>query len=155
IKLIVHITSIIVLSRLLGPADFGVFAMISPILALFAIVRDGGLTSAILQRKSIADAELTALFWIGLGWGVGLGALLAAAAPLIARFYGEPRLVNLVYASSAIVIAGSLSLQHMTLLNRALRFGMLAMIDTGALAFGYLVGAALAAATKSYWALWA
>jgi PST family polysaccharide transporter len=155
IKLFVHVTSIIVLSRLLGPADFGIFAMISPVLALFAIVRDGGLTSAILQRKSISDAELTSLFWISVSWGVGLGALLALAAPLIARFYGEPRLVNLVYASSAIVIAGSLSLQHMTLLNRALRFRTLAAIDAGSLAFGYVIAAVIALLTPSYWALWA
>ena len=155
IKLFVHVSSVIVLSRLLGPADFGIFAMVSPVLALFAIVRDGGLTSAILQRKSISDAELTSLFWISIGWGVGLGALLALTAPLIARFYGEPRVVTLVYASSAIVIAGSLSLQHMSLLNRALRFRTLAAIDAGSLALGYLVGAAVAVVTRSYWALWA
>lgn len=155
IKLFVHVSSIIVLSRLLGPADFGVFAMISPVLALFAIVRDGGLTSAILQRKSISDAELTTLFWISIGWGIGLAGLLALAAPLIAQFYGEPRLVNLVYASSAIVIAGSLSLQHMTLLNRALRFRTLAAIDAGSLAFGYMIAAIIALLTPSYWALWA
>ena len=155
IKLFVHVGSIIVLSRLLGPADFGIFAMVSPVLALFAIIRDGGLTSAVLQRKSISDAELTSLFWISISWGVGLGVLLALAAPLIARFYGEPRLVNLVYASSAIVIAGSLSLQHMTLLNRALRFRTLAAIDAGSLAFGYVIAAIIALLMPSYWALWA
>ena len=155
IKLLVHLTAIVVLSRLLGPSEFGVFAMISPLLALAAIVRDGGLTSAVLQRQSIADSELTALFWISLVWGIGLAALLSLLAPLIAGFYNEPRLTPLVVASSVIVIAGSLSLQHMSLLNRALRFRTLAAIDAGSLTLGYLVGGCVAMITKSYWALWA
>jgi len=154
IKLAVHVAAIMALSRLLGPSEFGVFAMVSPLLALAAIIRDAGLTSAVLQRQSISDAELTGLFWISIGWGGALAALLVAVAPLIARFYGEPRLVALVAASSVIVLAGSLSLPQMALLNRALRFGTLAAIDAGSLALGYVLGGAVALATDSYWALW-
>lgn len=154
IKLAVHIAAIMVLSRLLGPREFGVFAMVSPLLALAAIIRDAGLTSAVLQRQSVSDAELTGLFWISIGWGGALAALLVVVAPLVARFYGEPRLVALVAASSVIVLAGSLSLPQMALLNRALRFGTLAAIDAGSLALGYLLGGAVALATESYWALW-
>src|SRR5689334_5723095 len=154
-KLAVHVAAIMVLSRLLGPGEFGVFAMVSPLLALAAIMRDAGLTSAVLQRQSLSDPELTGLFWIGIGWGGALAALLVVLAPLIARFYGEPRLVALIAASSLIVLAGSLSLPQMALLNRALRFGTLAAIDAGSLALGYLLGGAVALATKSYWALWA
>ncbi|MBV8700972.1 MAG: oligosaccharide flippase family protein, partial [Bradyrhizobium sp.] len=54
IKLAVHVAAIMALSRLLGPSEFGVFAMVSPLLALAAIIRDAGLTSAVLQRQSIS-----------------------------------------------------------------------------------------------------
>jgi PST family polysaccharide transporter len=154
-KLLVHLAAIVTLSRLLGPSDFGVFAMMSPILVLAMIIRDGGISGAILQRHAISHADLSALFWISVSWGLGLAALLALSAPLIAGFYGEPRLVPLIIASAVIVVAGSLSLQHMALLNRELRFRTLAGIDAGSLALGYLVGAVIALITRSYWALWA
>jgi PST family polysaccharide transporter len=154
-KLFVHVTAIVTLSRLLGPSDFGIFAMLSPILALATLLRDGGISGAMLQRQAMSHAELSALFWISVCWGIGLAALLAMSAPYIAGFYGEPRLVSLVIASAVIVIAGSLSLQHMALLNRELRFRVLAAIDAGSLGAGYFVGIVIAAITGSYWALWA
>lgn len=155
LKLFVHVTAIVTLSRLLGPSDFGIFAMLSPILALATLLRDGGISGAILQRQTMSHAELSSLFWISVCWGLGLAALLAVSAPSIAVFYGEPRLISLVIASTAIVITGSLSLQHMALLNRELRFRVLAAIDAGSLAAGYFVGIVIAAITRSYWALWA
>lgn len=155
LKLFVHVAAIVTLSRLLGPRDFGIFAMLSPVLALAALVRDGGISGAILQRQSLSHADLSTLFWISVCWGLGLAALLALSAPLIAAFYGEPRLVPLVVASAVIVVAGSLSLQHLALLNRELRFRVLAAIDAGSLAAGYLIGIVIAAMTRSYWALWA
>ena len=154
VKLLVHLTAILTLSRMLGPSNFGVFAMISPVLALATIVRDNGMNAAILQRPSIDEAELTGLFWVSVSWGAGLAIALALAAPLIAAFYGEPRLVLLAAASAVIVLGGSFSLQHMALLNRQFQFRTLAIIDAGSLAAGYAVGTAVAWATRSYWALW-
>jgi PST family polysaccharide transporter len=155
LKLLIHLTAILTLSRMLGPSNFGVFAMISPVLALATIVRDNGMNAAILQRPSINEAELTGLFWVSVSWGAGLAALLILSAPLIAAFYDEPRLVLLAAASGIIVLGGSFSLQHMALLNRQFRFRTLAIVDAGSLAAGYLVGTIVAMLTGSYWALWA
>jgi len=153
LKLLVHIAAIVLLSRLLGPDNFGVFAMISPVLALVVILRDGGINGAMLQRGSITHEELSTLFWLNASWGCALATILALSAPLIAQFYGEPRLTLLVVASTVVVITGSLSLQHMALLNRELRFRALAFIDAGSLTLGYAVGAVVALLTRSYWAL--
>jgi polysaccharide transporter, PST family len=129
--------------------------MLSPVFALAALLRDGGISGAVLQRQSLSHADLSTLFWINVCWDFGLAALLALSAPLIAGFYSEPRLVPLVIASAIIVVSGSLSLQHMALLNRDLRFRAIAAIDAGSLAVGYLIGIVIAATTQSYWALWA
>jgi PST family polysaccharide transporter len=155
IKLLVHLTAILTLSRILGPSNFGVFAMISPLLALATIIRDNGMNTAILQRGSINEAELTGLFWMSVSWGAGLAVVLVLSAPLIAAFYDEPRLVLLVAASGIIVLGGSFSLQHTALLNRQFQFRSLAVIDAGSLAAGYFVGTIVALLTRSYWALWA
>ncbi|KRR14829.1 hypothetical protein CQ12_28595 [Bradyrhizobium jicamae] len=153
LKLLVHMAAIVLLSRLLGPSNFGVFAMISPVLALAAILRDGGINGAMLQRSSITHQELSTLFWLHASWGCAVAAILGLSAPLIAHFYDEPRLIPLIIASTAIVVTGSLSLQHMALLNRELRFRALAFIDAGSLALGFAVGTVIALLTRSYWAL--
>ncbi|WP_291856109.1 lipopolysaccharide biosynthesis protein [Bradyrhizobium sp.] len=153
LKLFVHMAAIVLLSRLLGPSNFGIFAMLSPILALATILRDAGVNGAILQRSTVSYEELSTLFWLHVSWGCVLAVILGLSAPFIALFYAEPRLIPLVIASTFIVVAGSLSLQHMALLNRDLRFRALAFIDAGSLALGYVVGTITALLTGSYWAL--
>ena len=59
--------------------------MLSPILALATLLRDGGISGAMLQRQAMSHAELSALFWISVCWGLGLAALVVdRRIPLLA-----------------------------------------------------------------------
>lgn len=71
--------------------------------------------------------------------------VVAAIAPAIAWFYGEPRLVWITVALPGGFILGGLTVQHQALLRRQMRFGALAGIDIAALASG------IAAAIVSAW----
>ena len=57
IKLGLQIISVIVLSRLLAPDDFGLVAMAGPVLAFMGLFQNLGLTQATVQRPRIGHED--------------------------------------------------------------------------------------------------
>lgn len=155
VRLGVQFTSVIVLSRLLNPADFGLLAMCMPMLAFVALFQDLGLTQATVQKPTITHGEVNVLFWVGLSAALSLALLMPAAAPLLAAFYGEPRVAPLTAALAVPIMISGLAAQHYALLNRQMRFGALAAVDAASAAAGLAVSIAWAVMQPSIWALYA
>lgn len=153
LKAILQVLAIVVLARLLSPDDFGIMAMVFPIIAFATIFQQAGLGMAVLQRQTITDQELSTIFWCNVAIGTLMGALLVLAAPFVAAFYSEPRLLTLTAASGALMILSGLSSQHIILLMRNMAFGRLAVMDLAALAFGTFLAIGWAYAFDSYWAI--
>ena len=149
----VQVLSVLVLSRLLSPGDFGLIAMCAPILAFVGLIRSFGLTQATVQRRTITAAEVNFLFWINVGASLALGLLLVLISPLVAAFYDEPRVGPLMAAMSLTLVASSLSAQHFALLTRAMRFGRIALISSVNVVATFLVAVAWALVSPSYWAI--
>lgn len=91
----VQIGVMIVLARLLTPADFGLIAMLLVFTAVAALLVDSGFGTALVQRQRTSDDDETTVFLSGLAISVGVGAALWLAAPAIAAFYSQPGLVPL------------------------------------------------------------
>ncbi len=145
---------IVVMARLLQPRDFGLMAMIYPLILFATLLQDGGLTSAVIQRDRIDAGELSTLFWVNLSIGAALAAILVAGAPLVAAFYGDPRLVPLTMASGGLIVLGALAVQHLALLNRKMHYGRMVAIDLTANVAGLVAAIGVALIHPSYWAIW-
>ena len=79
--------------------------------------------------------------------------VLAASAPIIARFYGNPRLIPItLFLSVTFLISGS-TIQHQALLKRQMRFKALAVIEVGSMVIGVFVAVLMAALGYGYWSL--
>lgn len=153
LRILCQIASVVVLSRLLSPADFGIVAMSWPVVGLLLVLQDFGLAQAAVQRPHLSERDVNFLFWCSVGIGLLVAALILVLAPLAAWFYGEPQVGPLVMAMSALVVVQALGAQHTALLNRMMRFGALAAMDVAAALANLAVAVALAVATGSYWAL--
>ena len=94
----------------------------SPLLDSPRLFVDLGSREAIARRKRITPGEVAALFWITLASGWVLALFVAAMAPFIARFYGEPRLRSIALVSSLVFVTTALSCQHQALMRRAMMF---------------------------------
>lgn len=153
-KMVCMALSIVALTRLLSPGDFGVVAMVAPISALINLFQDFGLSQATVQAKSHSPSDSTSLFWFTVMGSCIMAAVLVLLSPLVGLFYSDPRAAYLAAASSLTVIATSLGLQHFALLNREMRFGWISISD-GVNALVTLAVTILAALMiRSYWALW-
>jgi len=128
------------LARLLTPEEFGLFAMVAPIMATLGFLVEMGLTSAAIQKKDLTPGESSLLFWASLGAGLLLGAAVTAAAGQVAAFYGRPELRPLVMGCSISLPIAALLGQPRALLSREMRFRAIALGDLGATLVGSAAG---------------
>lgn len=152
-NVLVRIGSLMVFARLLSPADFGLIAMVVAVTGVLGMLKDFGLSAATVQRESISDAEISALFWLNILIGVVLWLLCMAAAPVMVWFYGEERLFWITFALSVGFLFTAASGQPNALLQRQMRFGALALIDVIALLSSTGIGLVMASLGFGYWAL--
>jgi O-antigen/teichoic acid export membrane protein len=141
------------LARLLTPRDFGLVAMVMTIIGFLQIFRDMQLSTATIQRPDISHAQVSNLFWLNVAVSGAISVLLAALAPLIAAFYHEPELIKIALALSSYFILNGVAGQHVALLTRQMRFGVLSAVELGTMALSLPVGIVLAVKGYGYWSL--
>lgn len=147
------IGSTMILARILGPSDFGLFAMTGTLTAFIGSFRDFGLPMATLQAKAIDELHASGLFWVNLKVNIGVTLFMIAMAPILAWFYGDHRLIALTCLMSAGTFAAGAANQHEALLTREWRFNLIAAVDFGSFAGATLITLFLALAGAGYWAL--
>jgi len=145
--------STMVMARILTPADFGLVAMVTTLVAVAQGFADLGLSEATIQRREISMDQISTLFWINVGAGAALTVLTAALAPLFVWFYREPRLRDITLASSLTFLICSLRVQHDALLKRQMRFFSLAVRDVTSFVVGVPAGIVMALRGAGYWAI--
>src|SRR5436190_4375214 len=93
VKFVLSLVSTMILARLLTPQDFGLVAMVTTVTGFLFVFKDAGLSIATVQRERITHAQVSNLFWINLGISALSTLVVAAFAPLVARFYRNEMLI--------------------------------------------------------------
>ena len=140
----VTIGTLAALTRMLPPRDFGLLSMGLVVLTFVNLFSDLGTSAAVVQRAAPTQRLLSTTFWTNLALGTLATGLVAAAAPLVARFYRTPDVVGIVRLMSISFVLLGAGLVQQALLVKGLRFKQLAVIETGAAVCGS--AAALSAA---------
>jgi PST family polysaccharide transporter len=149
----VMIGSVVILARLLTPADFGIVTMVSTFSLLFRSFGMNGFTELIMQREELTHSLTSNLFWIELGIGAIFTLAFASSGPLLARFFHSPAVAPVAAAMSLTIGIGCLGWIHMGLLQRAMHFRTTAIISFGGQLALVIVAIALAMAGWHYWAV--
>lgn len=150
---VLQLASLVVLARILLPADYGLITMAAAVIGIAAVIGDFGLSLAAIQAPRLLQQQKSNLFWLNTGIGTGIGLVVAAASPLIAGFYHEPRLVPVTVVLGSVFALNGASVQFKVELNRASRFRALGAIDLGSQAFALVTAIVLASCGAGYWAL--
>ena len=128
VKLGLQIAGMVLLARLLTPADFGLVAMVGALTGVIGLFGDLGLPSVIMQQVRITQAQLSTLFWLNLGFGLLLTLTVVLSAPLIAWVYSDPRLTGIALLGAPLFLVGGAGAQYRALLQRQMQFRAL-MLD--------------------------
>jgi len=148
-----RVGSLMILARLLGPEDYGLVGMVAAFTGALSLFRDFGLSSAAVQRATVTEEELSTLFWINVLVGALLTLLTVAMAPAVASFCHQPRLIAVTAVMGLGFLFNAAGIQHSVLLQRQMRFTIMAAISTVSLAVGTAVAITGAKAGYGYWAL--
>ena len=140
-----------VLARLLIPKDFGLVGMVTAATGILGLLKDAGLSAASVQRASITRAQTSTLFWINLAVGGLLATFCVGLAPALAAFYGDRRLFWVTVVSGTGFILNGAAVQHQAMLQRAMRFGMIATINIISLILSIAIGVGMAGDTGRWW----
>lgn len=154
VRVLTQIGSVIVLSRLLSPSDFGVVAMAWPVVALVMLFQDMGLGQAIVQKSRLEHDEVSAIFWVSALAGAMLSLLLVLLAPAVGWYFHDTRPAHLAEALAAVALVSSLSSQPSAILTRRMRFGWLALVNALGALSGLAASIGWALIWPSYWALY-
>lgn len=152
-RVVLMLVSQVLLARLLLPGDFGMVAMVAPVMGFVQVIADLGIGQAVVSTPTLRLRQINAFFWLNLALSGALALLAAASAPFVAWFYGEPRLVPVVLACAGLIVVSGAALVQAALINRRMMYGSIAVIDVGALVMSVLAGIAAAMAGWGYWAL--
>jgi O-antigen/teichoic acid export membrane protein len=108
--------------RILSPDDYGLMAMAAVYIGFIGLFNEFGLSAAIVQRKDLGQDDLSHIYWSVLGVNLALYALCYLSAPLVAAFYDEPRVTDVIQVASLALIIRSIGLVSNNMLARELAF---------------------------------
>ena len=143
----------LVLWRKLGPADFGLVAMVMAVVYVLGDVRDLRLADALIRRREVSGAQLDSVFFAHVGAGLLLSGLMAAGAWALGLLVEHPLLVRVAMVLALKPFIESLSDVSRVLLVRRLAFHRIAAADVAALVAGGVCGVAAAWTGYGPWAL--
>jgi PST family polysaccharide transporter len=151
---LVQILGMVVLARLLVPADFGLVALALTISIFLGLVASLGLGGVFVVEQDLDDREKGTYLTMFLVMGAAFAVVMAALAPLAARVFDEPQLDDVVLALSVMVFfSGGLNWFYEALFQRELEFrGRFVAQMVQALTYSG-VGITLAALGAGVWSL--
>ena len=143
----------VVLAQYLDPHALGLAALatVAPTILCVSVVQ--GFPDALVQRPQVDREHFESVFWLLLAMGCGLSAVTFVAAPLVARFFGEPLLADLVRWASIIVAIQATSSVPAAILKRELNFRLLAIRTFAGTILSGAVGIGMAVAGFGVWSL--
>ena len=134
----------VILARLLGPEQYGLFAMAAVVILLSTFFTIS-LAYGLIQKRTVTDEDVRFVNF----WQLSVGAAVAIAVFLLADpaagFFNEPRVAPLIRAMSIVCLLQAAAGPSANLLTRDLDFKSIYLAGIASYAVGYgLVGVPLA-----------
>ena len=153
-RLVLQVGTQIALARILGPTEYGVFAIGATVIGFSAFFSEIGLAYGLIQKTTVGPQDIRFVFSWQIMLGIAVTAAIFFGSQNLASFFGEPRSALVIQALSVLCLLNALSAPAMNLLKRDLNFKVLQIAQLASYAAGYLlVGMPLALAGAQVWAL--
>lgn len=115
-------TSMLVIARILTPADFGLVGMATIYLGFVQLINEFGLGAAIIRQRDLTDDQIAQLGGLSLAFGVFLWIVSIGLAFPVASFFDEAAVGWLIIVLGSGFVASGLRILPRSLLTRDLQF---------------------------------
>lgn len=150
---VVEIVSFSIMSRLLTKSDFGYYAAVTAIVAIFACFSDAGFGSAIIQRKDITKRFIDNAFTLSLIFGSVVAFVLFMSAGILARSVTDETMTVPLQLMSVTLLFNCLNSVNISIMHRRLQFLQVGMINLIALVVTTVIAIILAMKGYGYYAI--
>jgi O-antigen/teichoic acid export membrane protein len=147
-SMVMEFVSVMVISRLLSPAEIGVYSLAAGTIVIGQMLRDFGLSLYLVQEKELTDEKIQSCFTISIILCWSLAAIYFFSAGAISRFINHAEVEFLVQILSINFLLIPFGTFTLSLLRREMKFGNLMFIDVSTTAMR--VGVAITLAVAGY-----
>lgn len=141
----------IVMARILTPADYGLVGMVLVFINIAQSLVDSGFSQALIRKLDRDETDNSTAFYFNIAVGVLIYILLWFLAPLVARFYDEPRLLWITRVICIGIVFNSLVVVQRALLTVEVDFKTQAKASVFAASSAGFVGIFMA---YTGWGVW-
>ena len=148
---IVSWASTLIVIRLLAPQDYGLFAMAQVMLVLLSTMNGWGLASALIREDEVSEERLRQTLGMLMLLNGGLAITQFLAAPLVALWFEQPQVADLLRVQSLLYLAVPFCALPSAILARRMDFRRPAQVRLAAAVIG--ASTALTGALSG-WGVW-
>jgi len=148
------LVSTIILARLLTPADFGIVAIATTVVAIISSATELSLVNALIHHKSPNEDYFHTAWTMECLRGLAIAAVILICSYPVVLLYDEPRLLTIMFALAGnAAISGFCSNPKMVTFTRELDFRQGFAITVLSKVGSTIVSIALALYLQNYWAI--
>lgn len=143
----------LILARLLSPSEYGIMAMITIFIAISNSIIDSGFSNALIRKVEIKRIDYNTAFLFNLVISFFLYIVLFFVSPLIASFFEESILVEVIRVIGFVLIINALSIIPRTIFVREVNFKTQAKVSLISSILSGFVGISMAIYGMGVWSL--
>jgi O-antigen/teichoic acid export membrane protein len=138
-----QLIQIAILTRFLPKEAFGLVAIALVVIEFTNIFVDMGISAAILYKQDSNQKEYSSLYWLNIFISVCIYGVILLLTPLVANFYQQPELIDIIPLLGLNVVFLALGKQHHAILQKQFRFRPIALIGLCSYSIGLVVAIVL------------
>ncbi|MGI6393703.1 MAG: lipopolysaccharide biosynthesis protein [bacterium] len=150
---ILQILAIAILARLITPKEFGYVAIAMMVLGFGEMIVEIGFAPAIIQTKNLTKGIISFCFYASITMGLIFVTANWFASPFIADFFEANETVLVIKVLGFNILITKIGLVSRALLEREMRFDLIAIADIFAIFVGYTIAIYLAFNGFGVWSL--
>lgn len=143
----------LVLARILLPSEFGLIGMIGIFIGVGNALVNAGLTQSLIRGKDLEQEDYSTVFFSNLIASILIYLFLFFTAPLIAQFYNQPILTDIVRLYCITFIITAFSAVQLARLTKNMDFKTQTIVAIPATIIGGVVGVTMAYLNFGVWSL--
>ena len=143
----------IILARLLSPDEYGIINIVLIFVTIANVIVQNGFGTALVQKQQVDERDYSSVFYVNLAAAVSIYGVLFFCAPLIAAFYDNPSMTQVVRVLSLVLFPGAAICVQNAFVARQMRFKGLCIATVLAAVASGGIGIFMASAGLGVWAL--
>ena len=129
LKIVIQMASMVILARILTPADFGLFAGAMAVMSIATVLATAGLTPSLVSTESFSAEFAKAAIVISLGTCVSIGGIVFFLSDLISLHFLDERLSQILQLMCVVFPFVGLKSVSSGLCQRKFKFKQIALIN--------------------------